>query len=224
MSPRLGYWSVRGAAQPIRSLIEYTGEEYEDKLYHLDFTGPEIRKDFYKEKNELGLDFPNLPYYIDGDLKMTGSTAIAKHIARKHGLEGKTELEKVQVDMLQQVAYDINWTEFLPIIFRNMADKTALKAELEVYVNGPLPVHFEKLSKFLGNKKFFTGDNVTYVDFYVYELFLNFSYIASDLMNKYSNIKNFQQRIEALPAIAKYMKTEKYMTYFEKPMIALFSE
>ena len=31
-----------------------------------------------------GLPLPNLPYYIDGDLKLTQSMAILRHLGRKH--------------------------------------------------------------------------------------------------------------------------------------------
>jgi len=40
-------------------------------------------------KHSLGLDFPNLPYYIDGEVKLTQTNAILRHISRKHGLDGK---------------------------------------------------------------------------------------------------------------------------------------
>ncbi|RXG70863.1 hypothetical protein Avbf_09296 [Armadillidium vulgare] len=49
--------------QYIKFLLEYTGEEYIDKIYEF---GPEPDNYFsqwLKEKFELGLDFPNLPYY-----------------------------------------------------------------------------------------------------------------------------------------------------------------
>jgi glutathione S-transferase len=47
-----------------------------------------------------------LPYLIDGDLKITQSNAIMRHIGRKHGLDGKTESEKVRVDMMENESMD----------------------------------------------------------------------------------------------------------------------
>ena len=35
------------------------------------------------EKFRIGLDFPNLPYFIDGDVKVTESKSIMKYIAKK---------------------------------------------------------------------------------------------------------------------------------------------
>lgn len=79
----LGYWKIRGLAQYIRHLISYTGIQFEEVLYD----NPD--KWFKEDKEKLGFDFPNLPYLIDGDFKLTESAAIAKYVINK---SGKTEL------------------------------------------------------------------------------------------------------------------------------------
>ena len=48
-----------------------------------------------------------LPYYIDGDVKMTQSNAIVKYIARKHGLCGETDEEKRRIDILENQIMDL---------------------------------------------------------------------------------------------------------------------
>jgi glutathione S-transferase len=40
-----------------------------------------------KASGALGLDFPNLPYLFDGDIKLTQSNAILRHVARRIGIE-----------------------------------------------------------------------------------------------------------------------------------------
>ena len=47
-----------------------------------------------------------LPYYIDGDTKITESSAILRYIARKHGLYGKTIEEKTKIDVATGVITD----------------------------------------------------------------------------------------------------------------------
>jgi glutathione S-transferase len=74
--PTLGYYDTRGLAQPIRLLLKYAGVEFNDKRYEF---GPgstlaeieSIRKYWLTDKSNLGLDFPNLPYYIDRDVKVS---------------------------------------------------------------------------------------------------------------------------------------------------------
>ena len=69
-----GYWYVRGVGQIGRLLLAYTGADWEDVKYN---TKPEW---FQKAKGEVPLDFPNLPYLIDGDFNLTETTAIAYYI------------------------------------------------------------------------------------------------------------------------------------------------
>jgi glutathione S-transferase len=73
--PTLGYWNVRGLAQPIRYLLKYKGIQFNDKRYGsgADSSIPDlesVRKIWNQDKFNLGLDFPNLPFYIDGDVKV----------------------------------------------------------------------------------------------------------------------------------------------------------
>jgi len=70
--PTVGYWDMRGLGEPIRYLLKYKGIKFDDKRYHFNSgtTPQEIGKYWSPEKYNLGLDFPNLPYYIDGDVKV----------------------------------------------------------------------------------------------------------------------------------------------------------
>ena len=65
--PELGYWAIRGLAQPIRLLLNYTGTEFVDKKYEVTGSAPNWDvSSWFGIKFSLGLDFPNLPYYMDG--------------------------------------------------------------------------------------------------------------------------------------------------------------
>ena len=48
-----------------------------------------------------------VPYYIDGNVKITQSVAILYYIGRKNNMVGNTEEEKIQVDMLVNEARDM---------------------------------------------------------------------------------------------------------------------
>lgn len=62
---KFGYWGVRGRGQVIRLLLGYLGVEFEDEKY----TNGD--KWFKEDKLHLGLEFPNLPYLIDGEYNIT---------------------------------------------------------------------------------------------------------------------------------------------------------
>lgn len=71
----LGYFDLRGLAEPIRYLLKYVGVKFNDKRYEFGEGSTmqeldNIRKYWYTDKYNLGLDFPNVPYYIDGDVKV----------------------------------------------------------------------------------------------------------------------------------------------------------
>jgi len=203
MAPVLGYWNIRGLAQPIRYLLAYTGTEYKDKRYAFG-PAPEFdRSSWLNEKFTLGLDFPNNPYYIDGDIKITQSLAILRHLARKHKLDGATEQEKIRIDMVEQQLTDNNMA-FARICY----DPNFETLKVEFLKN--LPNMLELLSKFLGDCEFFAGNNITYVDFMAYEILEKFNLFAPEIVGKFQNLKQFMTRIAALPAIAKYLNSDDF--------------
>ena len=100
--PTLGYWALRGKGAQIRHLLAYVGVEYENKEYEIVETEDGINRDAWLDvKFTLGLPFPNVPHFIDGDYKLTESKAIMKYIAKKHqpGLLGQSAEELGRIEM-----------------------------------------------------------------------------------------------------------------------------
>ena len=64
----LGYWKIRGRGEPIRLLMEFLGVKYTEE-------NPSF-KQWFSKRDSMGMDFPNLPYLIDGNHKITESRAI----------------------------------------------------------------------------------------------------------------------------------------------------
>ena len=87
-----GYWDIKGIGQIVRISAAHLGVEL--KEIH-----PE-RSTWPQTKHELGLDFPNMPYLIDGDVNITESKAIPIYLAGKAGKPeflGKTMLDQARV-------------------------------------------------------------------------------------------------------------------------------
>ncbi|KAL3197903.1 hypothetical protein MRX96_044629 [Rhipicephalus microplus] len=202
MAPVLGYWDIRGLAQPIRLLLAHVDAKVDDKRYTCGPPPDFDRSSWLNEKTKLGLEFPNLPYYIDGDVKLTQSMAILRYLARKHGLEGKTEAEKQRVDVSEQQFADfrMNWVRLC-----YNPDFEKLKGD---YLKN-LPASLKAFSDYLGTHKFFAGDNLTYVDFIAYEMLAQHLIFAPDCLKDFTNLKAFVDRIEALPHVAAYLKSDK---------------
>ncbi|KFM68797.1 Glutathione S-transferase Mu 1, partial [Stegodyphus mimosarum] len=206
MAPVLGYWDIRGLGQSIRFMLVYTETEFEHKKYAFG-PAPEYSTDAWlKEKYTLGLDFPNLPYYIDDDVKLTQSIAIMRYLARKHKLEPETEAEKIRADLVEQQVAD----------FRRSFGKTAYDSSFKIkkeYMK-VLPDKLKEFSDYLGKRLWFASqDKITYVDFMMYEVLYRHKLIAPDCLNKFQNLKDYFDRFEKLPAIQKYMQSPDYIKW-----------
>ncbi len=84
----------------------YAEVDFEDFTYEIG-PAPEFSRDcWFSVKPTLGFDFPNLPYFIDGDYKLTESAAIYKYIAHKWAKEllGTTSEEYANAEMLMEFA------------------------------------------------------------------------------------------------------------------------
>ena len=102
----IGYWRLRGLAQPIRLLLAYTETPFQEVVY--DFA--EKQRWFDEDKKNIGFDFPNIPYLIDGDLKLTESSAIMKYLVKRSGkneLLGKNLQDEGSVESILGVENDI---------------------------------------------------------------------------------------------------------------------
>ena len=60
------YWDIRGRGEGLRNFLHYNDVEFEDKRYGF----ANAAEWFEEDKKALGFEFPNLPYLIDGDLKV----------------------------------------------------------------------------------------------------------------------------------------------------------
>lgn len=76
--PKLPPQSSPCASRKIRLLLHYCGERFEDRRYQVGPAPTYDKSSWLRDKDRLGLPFPNLPYYIsaDGTTRLTQSHAI----------------------------------------------------------------------------------------------------------------------------------------------------
>ncbi|ROT67329.1 glutathione S-transferase [Penaeus vannamei] len=143
-----------------------------------------------------------LPYYIDGDVRITHANAIMRHLARTRPLRGD-EKERIRVDMIENQANDFRNT-FIRLCYLdfNMQKHRYLEA---------LPQTLKQFSQFLGSNPWFAGDKITFVDFIMYELLDQHLQLSDICLKDVKNLQEFQKRFESLEPIQRYMSSPRFM-------------
>ncbi|XP_032752819.1 glutathione S-transferase Mu 2-like [Rattus rattus] len=172
----------------------------------LSTTAPNFdRSQWLSEKFKLGLDFPNLPYLIDGSHKITQSNAILRYLGHKHHLCGETEEERIRVDILENQAVDTR-RQLAMVCYSPEFEKR--KPE---YLEG-LPDKMKLYSEFLGKRPWFAGNKITYVDFLVYDVLDKHRMFEPKCLDAFPNLMDFMARFEALEKISAYMKSSRFLS------------
>ena len=161
MKPILGYWKIRGLAGGIRHQLQYSEVDYENIEYEQGEAPDFSREAWLNQKYTLGLEFPNLPYFIDGDFKLTETMAIHKYIADKWKPEllGKDAQHRGHISMLANRAIDFKNDVTRPCYATGSIDEVMQACQK----------HLPSLLDYMGTNAYLCGNEPSYVDFYFYE-------------------------------------------------------
>jgi glutathione S-transferase len=199
----LGYWPVRGRAEPIRLLLEVAGiTNYEQRKYL------EVYAWFEGEKRTLQSAFPNLPYLIHGGNTITENDAIAHYVCLMFNREdlwgGKTPADRVEFQMIKGVLKDAK-QQYLQIPGSNPDYVNLAKRATEDKV---MPL-VDKLNAYLGDKPYLLG-YLTYADCQLYDLLEWIDALVNYRLDSYTRLREFQKRFRALPQIALYLSSTRF--------------
>lgn len=204
MAPVFGYWDVRGLGQPIRNLLVYKGVQFEDKRYKFGPAPDYDRGEWLREKYTLGLRFPNLPYYIDDDVRLTQSLAILRYLGRKHGLAANNDKEMVELDVLEQQARDL-----VLILSYAARPQPRYREGLSSYAEN-IKDMLDPWSRHLASREWALGDRLTYVDFVLYEGLDWHREFKPEALAKYPPLVHYLRRFEELPNVKEYFASDKF--------------
>ena len=206
---RIGYWGIKGIAEYNKLCASYLGLEYtEDNITD--------REAWFKDKETMGFDFPNLPYVIDGDIKLTESNALVPYFAHK---ANKPEfmgvgLCAIKARMVEEVCRDIK-TAFGKAMWAPNAVEELQKFAKDEGMNKKT----EQIVHFLCEKDFFF-EHVTYVDILIASTALFFdvhlrSVDSESIFLKHAKLAAHCKRVLGLPGIAERVASDAW----KKPWI-----
>lgn len=152
----------------------------------------------------LGLNFPNVPYLIDGDYNLTESAAINRYAiakwGRDSGLLGKDQHDSARLDAFMAIFNEVYDTTRFAFFDKDIeAAKTKLKEKF-------LP-KLQQLNAFVGDKDFAFG-YLTLADFLIAE---GSHYLERFYPDEYKNLP-FLQRIRE-----NFNKLPEIVAYYAKP-------
>ena len=204
-TPVLGYWKIRGLGAAIRYQLEHCGVNYDLDEYVQGGKETNYSNDHWNNvKYEKGLDFTNLPYLIDGSFKLTETLAIHRYVAEKWNPEllGKTPEIRARVAQFAYVVHELKGRCHMPCYSNPNADKT-----IEAYKDEQKGI--KPIMKAMGNSKYLIGDDVTYMDFYFFELvqFLMFA-SGGKILDEYPKLKEYNKTMKEVEGLKEYIEDE----------------
>jgi glutathione S-transferase len=201
--PRLIYFPSRGRAEVIRLVAAEAGVAFDEE----NFKGPE---EFAALKASGRLPFLAVPVWEEDGLRLAQSAAIANHIARAHGLTGKSPREQALIDQAMGALEDVR-AEIRKLAFGDASKRPEIRAEL---LTTTLPRWFGLLEKLLASnddgKGFLVGDAISVADLALYYLLE----MATDngfgpALAACPKLRGFIERIATRPKIAVYLKSSR---------------
>ncbi len=221
----LGYWGIRGLAQPIRFLLVSAGVLFTEVRLGVSQNGTLLEKDEEGEdwsnlRSTLDMPFPNLPYLIDTGgvppVSLSQSNAILRYLARRFDFYGDSETDRIEIDILQDEAYDFR-NEIIDTAYTLGEGYTAVFEDFSANI---LPRYLDSFENYLSrrdNRNFFVGNRLSLVDFILYELFWQMTLMVPNSISATNRPKLFAfiKAFEKEAKIANYMQSENYI---ERPI------
>jgi glutathione S-transferase len=211
-TPTLIYFPARGRAELVRLLLAEAGVDYVEHPVGKG-TPPVAGRptDFTALKATGDLPFEAVPVWEEpGGFRLAQSLAIANHLARTHGLGGRTPEEAARCDEWLGAIDDVR-LELRKLVTTPADGRAALRTELRT---ATLPRWFGFLDRRLeangGGTGFAVGTGLTIADlalWYLLEMTRDNGF--GEAIDRYPALVAFAQRIAARPRIAAWLASPR---------------
>jgi len=201
LTMKLIYFDMQGRAEFSRLLLAQAGVQYEDKRI----------SQAEWEKMKPSMPFAELPALeVDGQT-IVQSLAIARYIAKKHGLAGQGDMEAAKADMIVDGCSDFINKVVFPLHFeKDAGKKAALKEKMKTET---FPKFLTQVGKVLNDNggKFLVGGGITYADICVGSILhgvsKKFPDVWSQVSAKAPKLAAHMEMVFAQPNIKKWVES-----------------
>jgi glutathione S-transferase len=192
--PRIVYFDIRGRIEALRLMFEDLGVEYQD--YRV--SGAE----WEEHRRTLPLPFGQLPLYEEGSLRLVQSRAIRRHVARVHGLSGRSEAEAALCDMVDEAIEEVREL-FWHFIWRR--DGVSRRAAFLDEEFAPRVMQLESWLAERGSQEHWLGEQPTYADHLGYHFTDELGMFFPELFETCPHLEVFHAHFAKRPRIAAYL-------------------
>ncbi|KAJ2947569.1 hypothetical protein O0L34_g17361 [Tuta absoluta] len=196
MSKKLHYFHLNGLGEPIRYILHYAGEKFEDVRLilktHLLFSA---------------LPYGQLPLYEENGRSLNQSLAIARYVAHKAHLLPSDPWEQAKLDAIVYNIYDF-WMKFVVYLKeQDPVKKEEVKKQiLEEFVD----FYFSRFEKELKNNGGFFGGKLSWADFILIGIVETVNLIfKTEIEKKYPTVTALINKIKVLPGVKEYIAVRK---------------
>ncbi|XP_015590154.1 glutathione S-transferase [Cephus cinctus] len=193
-SYKLIYFNSRGRAEHIRYIFAFAGIDYVDERVPKE-RWPELKK---------CMPYGMLPVLeIDGKA-IAQSNAVARYLARQHGLAGLDEWESMQCDVLVDTLGDLKQGISQ---YRHEEDPFKKEEKKAKLWKETIPFYLNKFEQNVAeNGGYSVGTTTTWTDFLFAVALENFEQIfGSAALENYPALRGLKQRVHEIPAIAEWL-------------------
>ncbi|VDM46974.1 unnamed protein product [Toxocara canis] len=145
--------------------------------------------------------FGQLPCLKDDDVKIVQSGAIMRHLARRHDLYGRTEMDRTFADMFYEGIRDIQ-QRYIRMIYNEYEKKNEFIVD---YLHDALNKLDALLESHEEGNGFILGENICFADYSLFELLDVLLILSPTCLLQCPKLKSFHQRFNERPSLQNYL-------------------
>ncbi|XP_050315263.1 glutathione S-transferase-like [Anthonomus grandis grandis] len=194
-SYKLTYFDIPGIAQHIRYILSYANQPFEDVRLNS------------KEWPKLKENYPygKLPIFeIDGKV-FNQSNAIARYLAKQYGLNGKSDLETLEVECLADTLVDLR--NGLSAIFYEKDGEKQRELTRNLLQN-LFPTYLKKFEEIAAKSTsgWLVGSQITWADLFFASSLALFEEKFPGVLKSYPALTALVEKVENIPSIKAYLE------------------